>query len=137
LPITASYQYAQEGGAAMNHMPTYAKGGMLTGAVLLLPFFVLITMNVIHPLGDSLKSLGYIGVFILPVVVLGFSLSLLTQLLVTKKLSLNLKQVQSNWVLFVVPVLALGMVIFAFGHDSVHCITAGNPHQVIRCVSRG
>lgn len=137
LPITASYQYTQEGGVTMNHMPTYVKQGTIFSFVLLLPFFILVTINVIHPLMAVWKNIGYVGVFILPVIALVFDLGILIRLLITKKLFLSLKQIQSNWMLFVAPLLALGIVVFAYGHDTVHCITAGSPHQIVECVGRG
>src|SRR5689334_6196478 len=90
LPITTSYQYAQEGGAAMHHVPPYAKRGTLISVALLVPFFILIAINALHPLAASWKSIGYAGVFILPVVALGFGLGLLIRLLVTKKISFSL-----------------------------------------------
>ena len=134
LVITATYQYTEEGGITMNHMPAYAKRGTLISAALLLPFFLLVTANTLHPLVAYWKSIGYVGIFILPVVALVFGVGLLIKLLAAKELSLNLKQLQSNWVVFSVPLLALGIVIFAFGHDSVHCITAGNLHQIMECL---
>lgn len=137
LPITASYQYAQEAGVTMNRMPTYVKQGIIFSFALLLPFFILVTINAIHPLVAVWKNIGYVGVFILPVIALVFDLGILTRLLITKKLSLSLKQIQSNWMLFAVPLLALGIVAFAYGHDTVHCITVGSPHQIVECIGRG
>jgi hypothetical protein len=141
LPVTATYQYAQLGGATMNQIPNYAKQGTLVSFSLLVPFFILITINVlIHPLTNAWIGVGYFGIFILPIIALLLSVGILGRLLASKKLSLqlrSLKQIQSNWMLFAVPLLALLIVGFAFGHDSVHCVSAGNPQQITECVSRG
>jgi uncharacterized protein (UPF0305 family) len=137
LPITASYQYIHEGGATMYHMPTYAKQGTIASSILLLPFFIFVVLNVIHPLTASWNGVGYVGVFVLPTIALILGLGLLGKLLVSKELTLSLKQIQSNWMLFAVPILALCIVGFVLGHDRVHCITAGNPQQIMECIGRG
>jgi hypothetical protein len=138
LPITATYQYAQLGGATMNQLPNYAKQGTAISAVLLIPFFILVAMNAIRPFTASWRQVGYIGIFILPVIALLIGVMTVAGLLASKKLSLNakqLRQLSTGWAVLIVPILALLIVSFAYGHDSVHCVMDGSPSKIERCIS--
>ena len=138
LPITTAYQYAQTGGKTMHQAPNYAKQGTIVSTLLLVPFIVIVTLNSIHPLTKSWIGIGYLGVFILPLVALLLGLAILVRLFIAHDLWSRLKsikQLQNNWILFAVPILAFAMVSFAFGHDGVHCITDGHPSKIMRCVS--
>jgi hypothetical protein len=146
LPITTAYQYAQTGGATMNQAPNYAKQGTLLSAALLLPFVIVITLNIIHPFAGVWRTVEYISVFILPVVALVMGLAVLGRLLISHDLWArvkSIKQLQNNWILLAVPLLASVIVTFAFGHDSVHCVTdnplkaISHPAHTLECVTRG
>lgn len=137
VPITTARQYAQVGGANMKQAPNYAKQGMLLSALLLTPFVAAIIANSMHPLTDVWSSVGYVCIFILPVIALAIGLAVLGRLLLAHDLWSRVKdtrQLQANWILFAVPVLAFGMVLFAFGHDRVQCITKENMSKIVRCV---
>src|ERR1700733_11753823 len=56
LPITTAYQYAQAGGKTMHQAPNYAKQGTILSVALLVPFFIVITLNSIHPLTKTLNG---------------------------------------------------------------------------------
>ncbi|HSW98402.1 MAG TPA: hypothetical protein VLF71_01045 [Candidatus Saccharimonadales bacterium] len=138
LPITTAYQYAQIGGNTMRQAPHYAKQGTVVSAALLAPSVIVVTLNSIHPLTKSWGGVGYFSVFILPVIALLLGLAILGRLLLAHDLWPRLrsvKQLQNNWILIAAPILAFVMVSFAFGHDSVHCITDGQPSKIVRCVS--
>jgi hypothetical protein len=137
LPLTTAYQYIQIGGITMSQAPDYAKRGTLLGAVLLLPFIVAVTLNSIHPIPQHWSRMGYFSIFIMPVIALLLSLAILVRLLMANDLwsrVKDIKQLQNNWMLLMVPLLALGMALFAFGHDSVHCVTDGHMHPIVQCV---
>jgi len=139
LPIITAYQYAQIGGTTMSHTPKYAKQGTLLSALLLLPFIIVITLNSVHPFARFWSGVGYFSIFILPVIALLLSLVILGRLLLAHNLwsqLTNIKQLQNNWILLAVPSLAFAMVLFAFGHDSVHCITDGHLNNLLECVRR-
>jgi hypothetical protein len=138
LPITTAYQYVQIGGNTMNQAPNYARQGTMLSAVLLVPFIVVVILNSIHPLATSLSGLGYFCVFVLPVIALLLGLAILGRLIAAHDLWSRLKsikQLQNNWILFAVPILAFAMVSFAFGHDSAHCITDGQLNKIVQCIS--
>jgi amino acid permease len=137
LPITTAYQYVQTGGKTMNQAPNYAKQGTMLSTVLLLPFIIVVTLNSIHPLTKSLNGLGYFSVFVLPIIALLLGLAVLGRLIAAHDLWSRLKsikQLQNNWILLTVPILAFAMVAFAFGHDRVHCITDGHPNTIVQCI---
>ncbi|HSX00479.1 MAG TPA: hypothetical protein VLH38_05575 [Patescibacteria group bacterium] len=138
LPITIVNQYIEVGGSLMNLMPNYAKRGMLAGAFLLVPFFVLVAANVIQPFAGVWKDIGYFGVFILPVVALLIGGVTLIALIASKKFTLRIKSLlqPASWGVLAVPVLALLIVGFAFGHDRVQCAAKGNPDQIVECIGR-
>lgn len=138
LPITTAYQYAQTGGNTMNQAPNYARQGTLLSGALLLPFVIVIMLNSIHPLAGSWVGVGYFSVFILPAIALLVSLTILGRLLLSHDFWTRVKSVrnlQNNWILFAVPFLAFVVVSFAFGHDSVHCLTNGHLTTIVQCVS--
>lgn len=125
LPITATQQYAQLGGATMNQLPKYAKRNTMISAGLLAPFFALVAINTVRPLEGFGRSIGYLGIFVLPVVALLVGVLTLVRLLANKRLSLDAKRLRASLpglAMFAIPLLALIIVGFAYGHDSVHIL---------------
>jgi hypothetical protein len=136
LPATTMRQYIQIGGSTMGQAPNYARQGTILGAVLLLPFFIVIILNGIHPFAASWRGIGYFSVFVLPTIALLLGAAILGRLLITHDLWIRLKsigQLQKNWMLFAVPFLAFMVVLFAFGHDSAHCLATIHPTKIVAC----
>lgn len=109
----------------MNQLPTYAKRNTAIGAGLLAPFFVLVAINAVRPLEGIGKQIGYVSIFVLPLIALLVGLATLARLIAIKKLPLSIRlfrQLSAGWITLAVPLLALIIVGFAYGHDSVHIL---------------
>lgn len=149
LPVNITrQQVTYAGGVMMQQTPQYVKHGVVLNALLLIPFFVLIPLNIIHPLPVSWSGVGYTGIFILPVIAFLIGVVTLAWWLFAKNSRVHsfrslLKRLDSHWPLFAAPIVALAIVAFAFGHDSVHCVTddpvqaIGHLSQTTECMIRG
>jgi hypothetical protein len=145
-------QFASVGGIMTNQTPTYVKQSSLVSGALLLPFFVLIVVNALTHIftvaTDPWKTVLYISVFFLPVAALMLSVITFVAWIQDRhthgvRVATSLHDIAHGWPMITTLLIALVIVGFAFGHDSVHCV-AGNPiktvrntHQTMECISRG
>lgn len=152
-PSIIKQQLSYEGGIMANQMPSYIKRNGLIGAGLVAPFFVFVIINsfIDHDLSHSLvwhTNVLFTWLVILPgLAVILNAAALLRWLLKQRppaKTSLwrRVVDLRHNWPAIGVVIVGLGILLFVFGHDSVHCIT-GNPlhevtnwQQTSQCIQR-
>lgn len=117
-------------------------------ALLMAPFFVLIALNAYVRTVATWHTVMYIGIVVLPIIALAVGASVSIWVIF-----LNMDRTASyrripvilarNWQIASSALLALFIVGFVFGHDSVHCVTdnpaqaAQHPSQTLRCVEHG
>jgi hypothetical protein len=153
LPLSVLHQQLSYTGAAMGgDTPKYVKNSALLGAILLLPFFVLVTA---HSLDSGLQNSVYwhfrvLFTFFVALPAIAFLLTTvalvfwLTERRKQDKKSLvaELFDLRRNWYLLTVLIIGLGIVGMVYGHDSVHCITGNpyrelhNPSQTLSCIEQ-
>lgn len=146
LPLSALHQQLSYTGAVMkSDTPKYVKSSALIGAILLLPFFVLLAA---HSLDSGIQNSFYWHFHILftffvllpSIAFLLTSIALVSWLVERRKqekksLLAELFDLRRNWYLLTVLIIGVGIVGMVYGHDSVHCVT-GNPIREIRNTSQ-
>ncbi len=153
LPLSLVKQNAVYLGGIMAHQtPHYVKRNATFGALLLVPFFVVIISNILaHPSVANSKSwirFIFVGIVVLPA--LAYLIAAGTFLAWARQRRRqntsfwrSLFDLRHNWPLLGVAALGFLIVAFVFGHDSVHCLT-GNPlheaqrwRQTWQCLKQG
>jgi len=151
-PTSISKQQVIHLGGIMAHKtPMYVKRNGVLSATLLLPFFILVVANTLNQVVFSenpWKPVAYTGIALLPIVAFVISGVTLVRWLQDQNkhgstVWASLKNISSGWPIISPLLVALLIVGFVFGHDSVHCVV-GNPVKVMRnasqtmeCVARG
>lgn len=153
LPLSAFRQQLSYTGATMtNDTPKYVKNSALFGAILLLPFFVLV---IAHSLDSGLQNSVYwhfrvLFTFFVLLPLIAFlltSVALISWLVERHKQEkkswfVELLDIRRNWYLVTVLIIGLGIVGMVYGHDSVHCVTGNpfrelhNPSQTLSCIEQ-
>ena len=150
LAVTiAGQQLMYVGGIMKNETPVYLKRNALIGAVLLVPFWIVIAVNSLnqHAVGDSTvwKRTLWVLLVILPAAAFLLNVGTFMKWAVERKVPLwkSLFDVSHNWPMLLIAGLGLAITLFVPFHDSVHCVT-GNPiqelqnwHDTWRCIQKG
>lgn len=137
-------------GTIKNDTPNYIKRTGFASALLLLPFFIFLSLDAVT--SHSLYSGWFwkpwvVGTWliIMPATAFIISTSVFVYWLNHRKQSFwkSVFDLRHNWPLTVATVLSIGIIILAFGHDSVHCVV-NNPvkeirdwHTTWRCIQQG
>lgn len=153
LALSLGKQQLSYAGAVMtSETPNYVKRNALAGAMLLVPFVLVLLANATdkvlhnHTLYNSwLWSQTVLTIWVLVLPALALLLSFVTFVVWTKQRNdfwHSLIDIRHNWPMLLVGLAGLFIVALVFGHDSVHCIT-GNPiremhnwHDTWQCIQQ-
>lgn len=142
LPLSVTKQQLTLAGAIMTHeTPNYIKRSATVGTVLISPFLLFLTL-------DSLTSHSLYGGFFwhpwivatwlifMPAAALIISGTALVRWLIERHKSKvgfwpSLLDWRRNWPVVGIAAVSLGIIVLAFGHDSVHCVVH-NPVRDLR-----
>ena len=144
LPLSAAKQQLKyTGGIMANETPTYIKRTNLIGAILLMPFFILLVLNsTIGPLRMQ-RTWAWgpwvlaVGLIMMPAIALALELGALLCWALARRRQEHISvwrglfDIRRNWPLLGIAALGFGIILLVFGHDSVHCV-AGNPVRELR-----
>lgn len=142
------------GGVMAHETPRYVKKSTMVSGLLLAPFFVFVLLNSLtsHRLYSSwFWKPWVVGTWLIIMPGLAFLLAIGTFLRWAQerkkqkhigfiKNSLDFRR---NWPMTVVAVVSIGIIMLAFGHDSVHCVVHNpvqeirNWHSTLRCIRNG
>ncbi|MGZ6005049.1 MAG: hypothetical protein ACXWLH_02765 [Candidatus Saccharimonadales bacterium] len=151
LPVSLARQQITYAGVIMSQeMPNYVKKTALSSLPLLLPFFVFLFLDAIssHSLYSSWFWRPWVvgtWLIIMPAAALLTTAGAYIYWLAHNQQSLkkSLYDWQHSWPLLAVVVVSFGIIVLAFGHDSVHCVV-NNPikeirdwHTTLRCIQHG
>ena len=127
--------------------PLFMKRSALVGTGLLLPFFVLLTLNgLMH---NRLQHSWVWNSWFLFLWIIFLPICAVTVNVLALHRKDRLRSVlrpsawRSNWPALIVLLLGLGILALVFFHDSVHCVAGNpirelhNPHQTWQCIQRG
>lgn len=133
FPLSLIHQQVIYGGIAMKQTPDYVKRSSLIGALLIAPFFILVIINGLtnDRLYDSFfwsTPALFTWLIILPALAGLINLAALARWSSSQTASFwrSLADFRHNWPTLATMIIALGIIVLAVGHDSVHCII-GNP----------
>lgn len=141
------------GGVMAHETPAYVKRNSQIGAALIAPFFIFIIANSLahHTLGQGRVSNDILRFLVIGLPTIAFLLGTATfvkwaaERHANQKVGYmhNLLDFRRNWPILATAGLGLLIVLFIFGHDSIHCLTDNpirelqNSHQTLRCIQRG
>jgi hypothetical protein len=152
-PSLARQHIHNIGGIMAAEMPSYIKRNSIAGGVMLLPFFMLLTVSSVVPqhLYESWfwhSSVLWVWLVILPAAAMLLTLATFAYWAFARRkrthisLLRSLFDVSHNWPVLAVAILGAGILLLAFGHDSVHCVTGNpirelrNPRDTWRCIQQ-
>jgi hypothetical protein len=131
LPLSIAGQNIITLGGTMSTTPQFVKRNTILGSALIVPFFVTVIVNSfsqqVFSSGSTWHYPAMASVVYLPVIATLLLLGTFMSWLYQKKKRDNigfwrsLLDVKHNWLMLVVGGLALLIVAFVFGHDSVGC----------------
>jgi len=142
LPVSATkQQLLLAGGIMATIMPDYVKQSAVFGAVMLAPFTIFLFLDSItsHSLYGSFFWRPWVVatwiVFMPAIALFATSIAFGRWIMERRQRQTgfwkSLRNWRENWPMLAIGVLSFGVIILAFGHDSVHCVVR-NPIPAIR-----
>jgi hypothetical protein len=127
--------------ASLPQTPAYIRTSSLIGGLLVLPFFVFVTLNTLldQRLYNSLfwqVWMLFIWLLVLPGLAIVINLAATMKWVHDRRTITHrgfwrtLLDIKQTWPVLSIVIIGLGIIALVFGHDSVHCL-GGNPIQEI------